>query len=468
MNANSKNHVLVIGGSISGLLSARILAEHFEKVTIIERDKLPENPQARQGVPQSIQPHILLARGYRILEELFPSLGTELTEKGALKIDWAREFQILSQAGWGATSESPSEIISFSCSRPLLEWVIRNQLIEQFPKVRFLEQTKVNGLHYDSEKKQVMGVSASSLDNSSSEEILEADLVVDASGYNSQACQWLQNLGLTPPPETVINPLIGSATRRYRLSPDIQQPNWKVIVIREFPPAKTKFGFLAQIEGEELIVSLGEYGQEFTSTEDETFLEFARSLPSPRLSEILRQAVPVSPIVVNSPHANRLRHYEQIELPAGFIAIGDSVCSLSPVYGLGITISTLGIMVLRKWLAESSEKGLSVNDFQQSLAKTNSPHWSFTTFLDARFPTTVTQSNSQVKRPQKKSKPGKIAQFLTWYSWQFTVRTTLDPRFYKLWLEGVHLLKSPLAFYNPLVMLKVLYTGLTEKRAIPS
>ncbi|MGK7916013.1 MAG: FAD-dependent oxidoreductase, partial [Prochloraceae cyanobacterium] len=71
------NHALVIGGSIAGLLAARVLAEHFERVTIIERDYYPENPEPRSGVPQSNQGHFLLARGKQILEELFPGFVEE-------------------------------------------------------------------------------------------------------------------------------------------------------------------------------------------------------------------------------------------------------------------------------------------------------------------------------------------------------------------------------------------------------
>ena len=90
-NVETQNAV-VVGGSIAGMLAARVLAEHFSSVTIIETDKIPDNPIARKGVPQSVQPHVLLTRGYRILEELFPGIGSQLDAAGALTIDWAREF----------------------------------------------------------------------------------------------------------------------------------------------------------------------------------------------------------------------------------------------------------------------------------------------------------------------------------------------------------------------------------------
>lgn len=123
-----KDHAVVVGGSIAGMLAARVLAEHFSAVTIIETDKIPDNPIARKGVPQSVQPHVLLTKGYRILEELFPGIGCELEAAGALTIDWAREFHHFMHGGWSANADSASDILSFTCSRPLLETAIRRRL----------------------------------------------------------------------------------------------------------------------------------------------------------------------------------------------------------------------------------------------------------------------------------------------------------------------------------------------------
>lgn len=68
------NHAIVIGSGMAGLLSARILTEHFERVTVVERDRLPLQPEIRQGVPQANHVHALLTQGYRILEEWFLGL----------------------------------------------------------------------------------------------------------------------------------------------------------------------------------------------------------------------------------------------------------------------------------------------------------------------------------------------------------------------------------------------------------
>lgn len=196
------NGAIVIGGSIAGLLAARVLADSFARVTVIERDKLPEQPELRKGVAQSAQPHVLFARGYRILEELFPDIGGDLAAAGAVPIDWAREFDQFGHGGWTATAESPSGIVSFTCSRPLLEWAIRRRLAA-LSRVRFLEGCRVSGLLCNPNKTQVTGVSLSSNIDPTQ---LPAKLVVDASGRGSHAPHWLKGLGFNPPEETVVNP----------------------------------------------------------------------------------------------------------------------------------------------------------------------------------------------------------------------------------------------------------------------
>lgn len=82
-----ENHAIIIGGSLAGLLAARVLAKHFDRVTIVERDFFPEKPAPRPGIPQSGHLHILLNRGKIILEQLFPGWERELVAAGAPILD---------------------------------------------------------------------------------------------------------------------------------------------------------------------------------------------------------------------------------------------------------------------------------------------------------------------------------------------------------------------------------------------
>ena len=53
-------HAVVLGGSMAVLLAARVLTEHFERVSLVERDRYPADPIFRPGVPQGHHIHILL------------------------------------------------------------------------------------------------------------------------------------------------------------------------------------------------------------------------------------------------------------------------------------------------------------------------------------------------------------------------------------------------------------------------
>jgi hypothetical protein len=64
---------VVIGGRIGGLL-ARVLSDHFEQVTVDERDE--GSGVARQrGVPQGRRAHGIPAEDSRLLDALFPCIS---------------------------------------------------------------------------------------------------------------------------------------------------------------------------------------------------------------------------------------------------------------------------------------------------------------------------------------------------------------------------------------------------------
>lgn len=431
------DRAIVIGGSIAGLLSARVLTDYFDRVIIIDRDELPKVPQARRGVPQSVQPHVLFTKGYRILGEFFPGIAEKLQNNGALTVDWAREFRHFVE-GWGLVAKQPSDIVSVTCSRYLLEWTIRQELLK-LPRIEILEQSKVARLVYDVETNRVQGVQLHS------KEQIDGNLIVDASGRGSQAPQWLEQIGHTPAPETVVNPFLGYATRRYKL-PDIQ-PDWKVMLISQSPPKNTRLGYLARIENGELIATLGGYGKDFPPLDNKGFLEFAKSLAQPDFYQAIAPCTPTSPIYAHRATANRLRDYDKIELPTGFIALGDAVCALCPVYGQGMTIAALGAKTLQAWLDKSSPGKLDNNGFQKQLTKNNSFHWMLATSQDSRFPTTI---------GGKQSKEGTVDKLMKGYMNKLISKSASEPKLRLMFLEVAHLLRSPLYLYHPAVIWQVL------------
>jgi 2-polyprenyl-6-methoxyphenol hydroxylase-like FAD-dependent oxidoreductase len=205
-NPPSMSHAVVVGGSVAGLLAARVLLNHFDRVTLLERDRFPETPAPRPGIPQAQHVHALLMAGHRILEDLFPNLTADLMAKGALLLDWSRDWRYLTLWGW--MPQEPSHLKGLICSRLLLEWYLRDRLL-QMPGLDVREATAATGLVVAGPPARITGVT---LAHNGTPQTLMADWVVDASGRNSKLSDWLVEQGGQRPPET-----IGVITKSYPL-----------------------------------------------------------------------------------------------------------------------------------------------------------------------------------------------------------------------------------------------------------
>lgn len=443
--ASPQSRAVVIGGSIAGLLAARVLSERFEQVMIVERDTLPLTSRPRRGVPQSVQPHILFTQGYRILENLFPGIGSELHAAGAVPIDWGSEFAYFHRGGFNARTEQGSGLVSVTCTRPLLETTIR-RCVAQLANVEWLDNSRVSGLIGCSQ--QVTGVRYRS-QHQENEQTLAAALVVDASGRGSQGTSWLKAIGAAVPTATVVNPYVGYATQRLRM-PSGWQADWKVLLISQEAPRNGRLGYLAQVEGGEWIATLGGYGKDYPPLTPEGFLDFAQSLAHPAFYEAVQAATPVTDIQAHRATANRLVHYDQVQTPQGFAAMGDAVCALCPVYGQGMTVSAISAMVLRQWLQQSpqGDQTWDMAPFQKRLAKALTFPWGVAAGSDLQFPMTT---GTMPTNPMA----GLLQKYLERLIQQSKQKSWIHIRF----TEVAHMLKPPTAFFGP----RLIWTALRSR-----
>ena len=195
---------------------------------------------------------------------------------------------------------------------------------------------------------------------------------------------------------------------------------------------------------------MGGYLQDFPPLDEAGFLAFARSLPNPEFYKAIANAEPVSPIYSYRATTNRLRHYEQLKLPNGFIALGDAVCAFCPVYGQGMTVSALSAMVLQQWLQKAQKswfgKKLSSVAFQKALAASNSFPWGFAAEQDSRF------LDADQSQPLS-------ARLLQPYLNRLQAKATVDPDVYLSFLQIAHSLKSPANFFSPSLIRKVYFSN---------
>lgn len=338
---------VVIGGSVAGLLVARVLSDHVPRVLIIERDELAPLPLVRRGTPQAHHQHTLMPRGLSILCRLFPGIESELVAQGAIPFDLADDVAFLTRGGWAC--RFPSGLRSLSCSRVLLEWVVR-QRVCGLAGVELQSGRGVSGLSLDRSTCSVDGVRLHG--GGGSEVVVQADLVVDASGRGSRMPTWLADLGFPRPEEEVIDPAVGYASRTFA-RPAAPRHDWTVAYVQAAPPHHTRGGMLFPIEGDRWRVSLIGYSGDHPPTDEHGFREFSRSLRHPIIHEALREAEPLSPVTRGRSSANRLRRYEHLSpRPEGLLVVGDAACALNPVFAQGMTVAAVHAETMERCLRE--------------------------------------------------------------------------------------------------------------------
>jgi 2-polyprenyl-6-methoxyphenol hydroxylase-like FAD-dependent oxidoreductase len=206
--------VAVIGAGIAGLVAARVLADAYDEVTIVERDFIPPHPEIRKGVAQGRHPHALLGRGHDVLEELFPGIIAELVSNGAIAGDISADSIWFDQGYYLASA--PSDLRGILLSRPMLEHYVRQRVLA-LKGVRLLERSLVRGLVSDETSDRVLGVRLTARHQGSSQ--ISADLIVDASGRHSRSPGWLVAMGYTTPQSEIIEVDLGYMTRLFHRSP---------------------------------------------------------------------------------------------------------------------------------------------------------------------------------------------------------------------------------------------------------
>lgn len=441
-------HAVVIGSGIAGMLAARVLSGHAGRVTVIERDTVPDGPVFRSGVPQARHVHQLLARGRDVLEQLFPGLQDELLAAGAVPVRWGDDVFAVA---WGREMpRTPIGLQTCSCSRELLEWHVRQRLRTQ-SNIRFLEGCEVTGLETDAQRARVVGVRLRphGADRAGIPETLDATLVVDASGRSSRATRWLSELGYPEPEQTVIDSQLGYASAYFSLA---REPDWRMLIIGVDPPTLTRSGVISAVEEGQWMVTLTGIGDDRPPTDEEAFFEFAASLPYPGLADMLRDGKRLSPIRGYRRTRNQRWHFERLSRwPEGFFVLGDAACTFNPVYGQGMTAAALGAETLDGCLAKIGVGQETAHRFQKALARAVNTAWLLATGADYQMPTVQAAPRTWVTRIQHA------------YMDRMTRSFAERPRAHSAFVRVTHLLDSPMALFHPAVVADVLTHSMSTR-----
>ncbi|HEV7450294.1 MAG TPA: FAD-binding monooxygenase [Pseudonocardiaceae bacterium] len=371
------DHAVVLGAGMAGLLAARVLTDAYRKVTIIDRDAMPEIGAHRRGVPQGRHLHGLHPRGRAVLEELFPGFTAHAVQAGA------QEGDVLGHCRWLLSGyrlrQAEIGLPGLIASRPFLEGQVRAR-VRALPSVTFIERADIVGLTTTAGRR----VTGAQVRDRAGEHVqVPTDLVVDATGRGSRTPVWLAEWGYQPPAEDRIDIGLGYATRTYRLRPGALGQD-KLITIGA-TPHNPRTAALVALEGDRHMVTLGGILGDHPPTDPAGFDAFAASLPFADITEAIAGAQSLdNPVAFRFPASVRRRYERLRQFPDGLLVLGDAVCSFNPVYGQGMTVAANQALVLRRLVTRSVVP--APDQYFRAIAKTINPPWDFAVGADLAFP----------------------------------------------------------------------------------
>ncbi|MBM4824785.1 FAD-dependent monooxygenase [Streptomyces actuosus] len=341
---------VVVGAGLAGMLAAAALSAAVDEVLVVERDDLPGGPEHRRGLPQGRHAHLLMPGGLDAMEELIPGGGVReaLLAAGAHEVALGSGMLAYTTEGWLRRWRDGGPRM-VTCSRALLDWVVRALVLQHCPGVR-IERGRVVELAGSGSR--VTGVRAVlGAEDAAPVTELAADLVVDAAGRGSRIVTWLESLGVHGIRERSIDVGLVNATRLYRTPEGAADFPLTVLQADPYGGRPGRSGMVLPIEGGRWMVSLaGTRGGE-PPADAEGFLRYMLDLPHPIVGRLVSGAEPLGDVHVSRSTKNTRRYLERVRAwPEGLVVLGDAVATFNPAYGQGMAVAAIGAAGLRREL----------------------------------------------------------------------------------------------------------------------
>ena len=434
---------IVIGAGIGGLTAAGALAGFFDTVTVLERDPLPAGPEHRAGTPQDLHLHVLLGGGLDALSELFPELGRDLVSAGAVAFRTGFDVR-MERPGYDPFPQRDLGWTGYAMSRPLSEFVVR-QRVMKCQNVTIRDGCRVTQLVPTPDGGTIAGIRLQN--RSGIEEMLAADLFVDASARGVLTEKLLESLGQPMPEESRVGIDMGYSTALFAIPPDA--PNdWKGVITFPSAPRTSQGAFLMPMEGNRWVVSLGAAHAEKMPANADEFLAFTRDLRTHTVFEAIRGATRLSEIYRFGFPASIWRHFERLEhFPRGLLVSGDAICRFNPVHGQGMSVAAQEACLLRRVLADCSPEpdalSLLAKRFFHDVAALIETPWASAAIPDFIYAKTAGH------RPADFEKSLQFGAALAELAFR-------DPAVHKLMMEVQHLRKPRSVYRDPQLVQRVL------------
>ena len=379
---------VVIGAGMGGLTAAGALAQYFERVDILERDRLTSTVGSRSGTPQDRHPHGLLAGGLRALDQIFPGFKSDLAAAGAVPVSFAREVQF-ERPDVGVLPKRDFGISVLCATRPLIELVLRRRA-EAVANIALRPASRVTEIVPAAGGAGASGVQF--VNGSGCSETLDADLVVDASGRGAPTLTLLAALGWDRPQMTEIGVDISYATVVVEI-PRTATTDWKAVLTLPDPPHLGLHAVLVPMEDGRWIVAIADHSATAWIETWDAFLEASRSLITPTVHNALRYAQPSEGIRHYRFPVSTWKHFERLSrLPRGVLPVADAFCRFNPIHGQGMSSAAkqarLLQIVLPRTVADPDPIAAVQAGFMAEVASVLETPWTMSTSADLAFPQT--------------------------------------------------------------------------------
>ncbi|TDD33892.1 FAD-binding monooxygenase [Actinomadura sp. KC06] len=438
----SGTRAVVLGGSIAGLFAARVLSEAYDEVQIVDRDRLVGVAGTRRGRPQGKHINAMHCRGRLVMEELYPGITDELIADGCPSGDMAGSVRWYFR---GKRAKQPHVgLLAVPATAPLMEQHIRERT-QQLPNVTFVERRDVLGLVTAPGGGKVTGVRVHRLDDpqdgASAEEVIDADLVVDATGRGSRTPVWLEELGYGRVEEERKKIGLGYVTQHYRMKKDPYHGDLAIIPVAW--PALPRGAIFTKTDGGR--TELTTYGilGDHPPTDQAGLYGWLKTLPCPDIYEAVQNAEPLDePVAFRFPTTVRQRYERMSRFPEGLLVVGDAVACFNPVYAQGMTVAAMTALTLREHL-HSGAAPVPQDYFRDLARDVIDPPWEMTNTVDLSFP------GVQGERPLKV----RLGQA---YLARVQVAATKDAKVAAAYMRCAGMVDRPDALMKPKVVLRVL------------
>jgi 2-polyprenyl-6-methoxyphenol hydroxylase-like FAD-dependent oxidoreductase len=450
--ANIGDRAIVLGASMSGLLAARVLADFYRTVTVVERDVLPTGSAQRRGVPQGQHAHGLQPRGSQILDTFFPGFLTELVADGCTVWDDGDFSRFCACFGGhqfvrsGSFPDFQPNDAGYFSSRPFLEGHCRRR-VRAIPNVALIEGHDVDGLTSDDDGSRITGVTVTSRSGGQSRS-LTADLVVDATGRGSRTPAFLEHLGYERPLEDEVVMRLAYTSQLLQIPAGMHKE--VLVLVGQVPQRPTGMALMAYENNTWMLTVFGMVGRE-PPADHAGMLRFIEDFTPADVMSALRCAEPLGEVARYRTPSSRWRRYDTMRrFPAGLLVVGDAIASFDPIYGQGMTVAALQALELDRCLRRGS-KNLAARYFRAA-AKPIGAAWQLAVGGDLTVP--------EVQGPRPLS-----TRLINRYVDRVQAAAETDIVIAGRFLRVAAFLDSPASLMLPSVVLRVAATNWRQARA---